>query len=441
MDIYEGERHFYRLDAHHVTTFRQAWDEENPFPLCKVTRRTFAINLTKFFASQETVTDTQIAKLSGGDLQRTLMPALKDIVVIRQACEILGTRQADSPETAAIVFVGNDEQNDRELDRHAVEVQKALERLNPQISVVKATSSDGDKAIEKINAFSRGEGDVLIVKQMASVGLDIPRLKISLDLSNIRTPAAFVQRMTRICTIWKRSSNPDDDVRTAVFICPDDIRGDALFQRFIIDEGGEASTSDLVLVETVKPNNNDKPEQPIYLAQKVSLPEKYGDTDQKEAQGTTLPGVEQLLEVLPELSRTRTHPDLAKVMESAGIRIAIGPPPVRDLNQEEEEEITRVRDIANKIINRDVKQELGRPYRQSDPESGRVYGRSSKIVWNRHNKVLGVPLGTDVRDTGRGNQVLGVPLGTDVRDIHDLPTLQKMRLNMEKEYHESLSIN
>ena len=123
------------------------------------------------------------------------------------------------------------------------------------------------------------------------------------------------------------------------------------------------------------------------------------------------------------LSRTRTHPDLAKVMEMASIRIEMGPPPVRDLNQEEEEEITRVNDIASKIINRDVRRELGRPYRPSDPESGRVYGRTSKDVWNRHKNLV------------------GIPLGTDVRDIHDLPTLQKMRLNMEKEYHESLSVN
>ena len=280
VDIYEGQRHFYRLDAHHVTTFRQAWDEENPSPLCKVTRRTFAINLIEIFTSHEAATQTQIAKLGERDSQRALMPALKDTVIIRQACEILveslATRQADASETAAIVFVGNDEQSDREVDRHAVEVQKALQKLNPELRIIKASSSDGDRAIDNINGFSRGEGDVLIVKQMASVGLDIPRLKICLDLSNIRTPAAFVQRMTRICTIWQRTKNPDDDVRTAVFICPDDIRGEALFQRFIIDEGGEASTSDLVYVHTVLPNNEAKPEQPIYIPQDVSLPETYG---------------------------------------------------------------------------------------------------------------------------------------------------------------------
>ena len=53
VDIYEGQRHFYRLDAHHVTTFRQAWDEENPSPLCKVTRRTFAINLIAKISSSK----------------------------------------------------------------------------------------------------------------------------------------------------------------------------------------------------------------------------------------------------------------------------------------------------------------------------------------------------------------------------------------------------
>ena len=93
------------------------------------------------------------------------------------------------------------------------------------------------------------------------------------------------------------------------------------------------------------------------------------------------------------------------------------------MNQEEEEEITRVRDIAAKIINRDVKRVLGRPYRPSDQEAGRVYGGISKEVWNRHKNMV------------------GVALGKDVRDIHDIPTLKNMRLTMEKEFHESLSVN
>ena len=104
-------------------------------------------------------------------------------------------------------------------------------------------------------------------------------------------------------------------------------------------------------------------------------------------------------------------------------RPGIGPPPVRDLNQEEEEAITRILEIAGKIINRDVRRELGRAYRPKDPQAGRVYARCSLEVWNRHKSMA------------------GVPLGTDVRDIHDPLILQDMRLNMEKEYHESLSVN
>lgn len=423
IDLYEGMRNYYKLNAHHITTFRQAWDEEDPSPLCKITRRTFAVDLAKIIPSTAEVSSTRLADLNDQDSQRWLMPSLKDLGIIHQACEILvevlASRKADASESAAIVFVGNDDQSDDELNQHATNVQTALKQLQPNLKTLIATSSDGDRAPELINDFAyKGLGDVLIVKQMASVGLDIARLKVCLDLSNIRTPASFVQRMTRICTIWERGSNPDDHVRTAIYICPDDVRGTALFKRFVIDEGGEAQVSDLTYTRTVKPPQQvAEPERPIYMPESVSLPESYEDTDQKEADGTTIPVVDRFLQVFPEVSRSRTHVDIAERLELGGIRVTAMAGHVRNTNQEEEKEIQRINEVRRKIVNRELPNRLGRPYKRGDPEAGRMIGRLIIEVWDRHKRQA------------------GIHPSMDIRDVHDIPALQKIRQSMWREYY------
>ena len=81
-------------------------------------------------------------------------------------------------------------------------VQQILREEGPELTSVIATSKvDGDptKTIEAFVEGPRG-GDVLVVKMMASAGLDVARLKVALDLSTVRTAVSFVQRVMRICT-------------------------------------------------------------------------------------------------------------------------------------------------------------------------------------------------------------------------------------------------
>ena len=426
VDIYEGVKSYYRLDAHHITTFRQVWDEEKPSPLCKVTRRVFSVKLSKYHTPTDEAGEfCRLGDLNERDSQQVLMPALKDPVIIRQACallvEAIRHRKADAPETAAIVFVGNDEQSDTEVNAHAVAVQREIQRVNPRLVTMIATSGDGDRGTETIGAFAQGVGDVLIVKQMASVGLDIDRLKVCLDLSNIRTPAAFVQRLTRVCTIWERNNNPDDYVRTAIYICPDDIRGAALFQQFVFDQGGEARDTDWRLVGTAPAGPGEpEPPKPIYIVEDVVQPDVIEDTDRKQAEGTKLPAVTRLIEALPELTRTRTLPALAEIIDAVGISIPVAEQAkTRDMNAEEQDEITRINDAANRLTSREVYRRLGRPYRSGDREAAALWGRVSIDVWTKHK------------------QRAGVAPEMDIKDIHDIATLRAIRHSMERERHEN----
>ena len=421
IDIYEGQRHYYRLKAHHITTFRQAWDEENPSPLCKVSRRTFEISLSEVDAlTGEYSPGFKLSHLNEQNTRRALMPALKDVKIVRDACRILvaemDNRRLDAEGTAAIVFVGNDAQYDPDANQHARHVQGALRELAPHLKSVIATSSDPDDAAETIDLFISGQADVLIVKQMAGRGLDIDRLKVCLDLSNIRTPAAFVQRMTRICTVWDRTGNPDDVIGTATYIAPDDCLQAGLFKKFVTDEGGEATTTDLRYVRTVLPEERERKQAPIYIPDSVELPEEMEDTQQEKAPGEMIPVVDKFFNALPELQRTRTKPGLANILNDVGINVADDPgPPVRDINRENGEMLQRINQVSKKLINLEVRKKMGRPYRPGDKESRIVYPRAATEVWNRHKRRV------------------NIPLNRDVKDIEDIATLKAIHRNMARE--------
>ena len=133
----------------------------------------------------------------------------------------------------------------------------------------------------------------MIVKQMGGVGLDVDRLKVCLDLSNIRTQTSFIQRLTRICTIWDRSKvtgNPWHIVRTATYITPDDVIGEGLFNKFIRDEGGVATEEDVQYAMTLESRTNSDARRPdVFEAKGVIEPETVQVSDQLEVSGSTLP--------------------------------------------------------------------------------------------------------------------------------------------------------
>ena len=128
------------------------------------------------------------------------------------------------------------------MNQYANLVKEILQEEGREFKVVIATSKiDGDPA-QAIEDFAKGPrgGDILVVKMMASAGLDIARLKVALDLSTVRTPVSFVQRVMRICTRWDRDSG--EPVLWATYITPDECRGRELYNDLIYDLGGASAT-------------------------------------------------------------------------------------------------------------------------------------------------------------------------------------------------------
>ena len=314
----QGQRVVYRLVAHHVTTFEQAWQES---VLCQVSRESFDIDLR-----EHGMDGYEHHMLSGLESElssrRALHEAVRDPGVIREGVRRLVRnlryRRKDAPETGGIVFVGSDDGSDlddeqdevggQQANQYANMVQQILREEGPELTSVIATSKvDGDptKTIEAFVEGPRG-GDVLVVKMMASAGLDVARLKVALDLSTVRTAVSFVQRVMRICTRWERDEG--EPVLRATYITPDEFRGRELYNDLIHDLGG--STSDIIRWDEETGELIEEPYTPrvpttltVWEVTGTEEGEYLTDSDGTTAPGSTLPYVDAIYEEESALTR------------------------------------------------------------------------------------------------------------------------------------------
>lgn len=220
-------RTFYEVKPHWRTSLQDALAEPNP-PICQVTYQPFGIIGTLQDTATGETAQGNLRALSDDEVRQELRRAVRVESIIRKGCQYflreLQNRRKDprQKETTGIIFVDSrDAILDAEDDDQIKTVRKVLRSLAPRLKV-KAAVSDDPASAEVLDSFSAGDIDILIVKQMASVGLDVDHLKVALDLSNIRSYAALFQRMMRIATRWDHPDYPDNPVVTATYIAPDD---------------------------------------------------------------------------------------------------------------------------------------------------------------------------------------------------------------------------
>ena len=330
-ELWEQESIRYELTADHITTFKEAWDER-PQALCYLARVALEAPLHQYKTfTGEWQGDRMLSELSYADALRTLSRLVRDDDFVREAAEcflgVLSNRRAVFEDTAGLVYVGSDVSGD-EANAHVTQVADALKAIDPDLNIIIATSATEDAA-ERLGAFQQGEGDVLIVKQMGGVGMDVPRLKVCLDLSTVRTLNAVVQRVCRTATMWNPTGDPEDMVRTATYITPADAPAKELWNEFVEKEGGNAETR----VTLAYLGEQEKALRDLQL----NLPDTYvlaegtavgemDDSQQRSAPGEQWSVVQKLTGILPELTKTRTEPELANILTKNYIVFGGGPP-------------------------------------------------------------------------------------------------------------------
>ena len=394
--LWEQERIRYELEADHTTTFKEAWDE-NPQTLCYLARVTIDAPLHRYQTlTGERRENRKISELSTADALRTLSRLVRDDDFVRDAAarflEVLGNRRAVFEDTAGMVYVGSDVSGD-EANAHAHQVAEALRAMDEDLKIIIATAATED-ATERLRAFQQGTGDVLIVKQMGGVGMDVPRLKVCLDLSTMRTLNAFVQRVCRTATMWNPTGNPEDMVRTATYITPADAPARDLWNEFVEKEGGNAETR--VTLEYLG-------EQEEGLRQ-LNLPDTFVlaggtnvgemvDSQQRSAPGEQWSVVRKLTGLFPELTLGRTEPELANIATENYIVIGDGPPALVDTPSPEPQvpqvidlygEQKAARGVVNDLARRVARKRMGRG--ALDEKFGEVI----KAVYVEHKRKCGL---------------------------------------------------
>ena len=412
MDIYEGETTILKLVPDYEHTLRAAWDEDSPPPLCKLTRLLYDFDLESYDRlTGDALPDTALSRVSPWQLGGKFARLLREDAVIEHLCgefvEQLRLKQLEAPDAAGIIFVGNNDNSMLDpLEReHALKVKKVLGRLtSDDFEVLVATSDDTSEGIAALKRFQgseewgrvvKGEGDVVVVKQMGGVGYDVPRLKVCLDLSVVRQPGPFVQRVMRIARTWRYGERDNDVQMTAVYITPQDQKGQALWEQFISDEHGETSLTNVEYIKAVQAGEQPRLGEEYELIG-VRPADYFSDTQGQESPAESLPTVMRVIRAVPPLQDLMTHPDIEKAIPS--LREALSVPTTEHLSAEPQvppqetvvvdgnQEQKDAQDKINAAARRVVGQRLGRRYTPGDKE----FGPMASTVMYEHKRALGI---------------------------------------------------
>ncbi len=324
---YEGYKIAHKLRADFEYPFDKAWAEE-PLPICVIQHRTFDVKMGEVADedSSELLGTRLLSELTETEVRRWIGRVVRSQVVVERGVETfldeLLTLRKDAPKSKGIVFVGNDADEDYH-NEHAVKVKTAIERMAKNLRVEIATNTiDGGNlaAQSRINSFATDRGaDILIVKQMGGIGLDVPQLKVGLDLSPVRTATASIQRMMRIGTIWPEPESGSGPMFIARWVTPADTRSVRLFRVTVHDQGGDANTIDVEYVASFlrKRRGEAPPPGPTYLPLAGLEGDTLADTEGNTAPSTKLPWIKHVKDRFKRIAYVLSDPQIADIQDLA----------------------------------------------------------------------------------------------------------------------------
>ena len=311
VEIYNGVERLIKVTADCETTFKEAWSEI-PSPLCQIDYFPFDVILGEL-ACVNPDDMSLLSELSPSATRSILGKVVRDSKVIRKGvelfCEGLNGFRKLATSTQGIVFCGNDSATDNETNEHAKCIKLAIEGVDQSLRICIATSADGEgKKI--LESFGSGNYDVAIVKQMASVGLDIASMKVGLDLSTIRTIPAMCQRDNRTTTKW-------GSFKYALKIGPADCLSAEIFRNFVSNEGGGKIITDLELRHAyeIEPDSEDKPVLQVHGT--IGAP--FRDTENNEAESKYHEDARRLFNMFPQLQESVSRAQAVLTFREHGV--------------------------------------------------------------------------------------------------------------------------
>ena len=323
---YEGYEIAHKLDTDtgFEYTFDQAWAEE-PLPICVLSHRTFDVKMAELEGDEsgDLLGTRMLSELPESEARRWIGKVVRNPVTVQRGVEtfldVLMDLRKDAPKSKGIVFVGNTAGEDFG-NENALRVKAAIENGTRLRADIATDAIDGGTvaAQARIDAFATGRGaDVLIVKQMGGVGLDVPALKVALDLSPVRTPTASIQRMMRIGTIWPEPEPGHKPMYIAHWVTPADAMSIKLFNVTVHEKGGDAKTIDVEYVESFLRNPKPPPPKRAYIPLEGQEGDTLADTEGNTAPSTKIPWIKHVKDRVKRISYVLSDPQIANLQDLA----------------------------------------------------------------------------------------------------------------------------
>jgi hypothetical protein len=300
------DKEYITISPDYYYGFRQARDDG---VITGIQRHTFDVELKKTDLNVSSV--EMLSQLSKSACRGLLGKIVRSQHVIEQGVEesvrILRQLRNSHPELQMIVFCAADQHNERP-NKHAKQIRNVFSLVAPDLDVVIATSANEDASgSDVLEAFCRKDGrpsgDVLIVKQMAGVGLDNSRIKVSLDLSPVRAPVTCIQQDNR-------SSRIHLDITVCHLVTPKDILRDEVFSKFV-DPDHEAVLEDSKLLRQWDIPREPQPSKPVYTVTGARSVDSGMDHDCNVVGPEDYARANRFIHICPVLATKFTHTQLA----------------------------------------------------------------------------------------------------------------------------------
>jgi len=314
-----GSKKTMRCVADKTIPWRKAWDVG---ALCHVD--------VEWVGADHTIEGKETKKISEYNNGELPPGALRDVlespVVVEKFTEVVVREVAafkkQNVNAAGMIVVGGDitdEKGQKEVDRHATQVKNSLVKTSRDAGhawdITVITMNDaGDKGSKKLDAF-RDDGvyDIIVVKMMGLVGLDVPRLKVLGLMSSLRNGPMLGQALSRPLTVW-----PGIEEKRGRVILLDDKKMQDAYEDLVTSQGGQFSKTTTVVDEE-------------HEEESKKAPKKNGTTDNAytsghtndmlmDIQGDHADYCNRVRKVRPGVTRGKTDSEIIKMMRSGEVK-------------------------------------------------------------------------------------------------------------------------
>jgi superfamily II DNA or RNA helicase len=396
VEEWAGTKRLVRLVADYELTLKEAW-EEKPLPIAKVECLPFDINLKDIRRHDADLEedlddilngkDRLLSELKETEARRVLGKVVRDPLVVREGVRILIDKMRELKRgeiyVPALVFSANDQNREQGDDvvfnKHASLIKKWINKFAPEIRVGISTSKSTEDSDEGIRRLKAGEVHILVVKQRASLGLDVEALKIILDLSPVRTVAAWIQRLMRCATVYGRFHG--------ILITPNDTLFQTLWRENIEENGGNMTSTDLEKVKEYEVDSTEDVDKPHFVVSGTS-PADFGDSDRNWADAGLMEQVLLFRQVFPHVVEGMSHAALAAKIQQHGIRIE-RPAAADEETYNTDKDLLEAQEAFDKIMHEITCADRNR--RGVGPRSDEDFGTTARAWSNKVYDMTGVP--------------------------------------------------